>query len=403
MDRITKESVADIFFQINWANNDVQHTDTYAGRQVNFWRDHLSRRLYQALSGKQSGDQVRLNLTAKELMDTDNASDLHTIPRKQFDPTRMGVITKSPRGGRFYPRGFLSDMPGIFRANVDPFRCLNVENGEIKIDMGHPLFDHMLALNLSVGTVQDKLEERGGSMQDWNAVITDGVGMQSRWQNHPTDFFDDDAFVREDESSDTIFYKRPRLVPHIDDTAIDMLQQLYARFLADDIRVLDLMSSWQSHIPSGTSLHQFSGIGLNETELQHNPALSDYQVRDLNKAPRLPYDNAAYDVVLCSLSVEYLTHPKEIFADVARVLRPGGYFVVTFSNRWFAPKAIGIWNDLHEFERMGLVLEYFQMDNLYHKLHTYSVRGLARPTYDKYYRQLPYADPVYAIWGQRSD
>lgn len=401
MNRITPESIADIFFQINWTSGDVDHTDAYAGRHVNFWRDHMPRRLNRALLGKQSGDQVRLNLPAKELIDATQLSALQTIPRKQFAHSRLGENTKTPQAGRFYPKGLLKDMPGIFRANVEPFRCLQVQNGHMDIDMGHPLFSHFLELNLTIGAVQEKSDERGGSMQDWNAIITQGVGMQSRWQNHPTDFFSHLPYARDDESSDSRFYRQPRLVQHIDDAAIQILHQFYTRFLHKDLKVLDLMSSWQSHLPDGTTLSQLSGLGLNETELQHNRALTDYQVQDLNKAPRLPYDNAAYDLVLCSLSVEYLTHPEKIFTEVARVLRPEGWFVVTFSNRWFAPKAIRIWTELHEFERMGLVLEYFRRDDLFSQLHTYSVRGLERPTYDKYFRQLPYADPVYAVWGRR--
>jgi hypothetical protein len=76
-------------------------------------------------------------------------------------------------------------------------------------------------------------------------------------------------------------------------------------------------------------------------------------------------------------------------------------FAATFSNRWFPPKAIRVWPVLHEFERMGLVLEYFLNSGKYSQLQTYSLRGLPRPANDKYAAQLPYADPVYAVWGQK--
>jgi hypothetical protein len=75
--------------------------------------------------------------------------------------------------------------------------------------------------------------------------------------------------------------------------------------------------------------------------------------------------------------------------------------VVTFSNRWFDPKAIRLWSQLHEFERMGLVLEYFRLDSQFTDLHSYSMRGLERPAHDKYFGQIPYADPIYAVWGRR--
>jgi SAM-dependent methyltransferase len=95
-------------------------------------------------------------------------------------------------------------------------------------------------------------------------------------------------------------------------------------------------------------------------ELEQNTVLTDYRVHDLNADPMLPLPQNAYDVVVCTGSVEYLTSPQAVFDQVARVLRPGGHFIVTFSNRWFPPKVVAIWSQLHEFERMGLVLEYFR-------------------------------------------
>jgi SAM-dependent methyltransferase len=172
--------------------------------------------------------------------------------------------------------------------------------------------------------------------------------------------------------------------------------------LRKDMRVLDLMSSWQSHLSDDAAPLQLSGLGLNATELEKNPMLSDCVVHDLNQSPRLPYADASYDLVVCSVSVEYLVRPFEVFTEVARVLRPGGVFATVFSNRWFPTKAVRIWTELHEFERMGLVLEYFRKDRLFNNLHSYSVRGLARPTDDKYFGQTPYSDPVYAVWGSRT-
>ncbi|MGB5639589.1 MAG: methyltransferase domain-containing protein, partial [Sedimenticolaceae bacterium] len=103
--------------------------------------------------------------------------------------------------------------------------------------------------------------------------------------------------------------------------------------------------------------------------------------------------------VICSLSVEYLIKPFEVFAEVARVLRPGGRFIVTFSNRWFPPKVINVWEAIHEFERPGLVMEYFLRDGMFENLETWSIRGLPRPADDKYADRRQDSDPVYAVWG----
>ena len=225
--------------------------------------------------------------------------------------------------------------------------------------------------------------------------------MQARWQDTPTDFFSDTPFDRQDERQDGMFYEKPRLVHHLDLTARDMVADVYRRFVKDGMQVLDLMSSWVSHLPEGVKPALVSGLGMNQAELEQNPRLDDFQVHDLNADPRLPYADEAFDVDICTVSVEYLTHPLAVFQDVARVLKPGGVFVVTFSNRWFPPKVVRIWQELHEFERVGLVMEYFLHNGAFENLGTYSMRGLPRPDGDKYARELALSDPVYAVWGNR--
>jgi SAM-dependent methyltransferase len=167
--------------------------------------------------------------------------------------------------------------------------------------------------------------------------------------------------------------------------------------------VLDLMSSWQSHLPQRLRFNRLAGLGLNERELKKNSHLSEHVVQDLNLSPGLPFESDSFDAVVCMVSVEYLINPLAVFEEVARVLRNDGYLIVTFSNRWFPTKAIRIWKELHEFERMGMVLEYFIRSGGFMNLQTYSFRGLPRPLDDKYFPDLLYADPVYAIWGQKSE
>lgn len=168
------------------------------------------------------------------------------------------------------------------------------------------------------------------------------------------------------------------------------------------MEVLDLMSSWQSHLPDRINLKRLAGLGLNDRELKQNSRLSEHVVQDLNLSPKLPFESNSFDVAVCSVSVEYLVNPLAVFEEAARVLRNDGYFIVTFSNRWFPAKAIKIWKELHEFERMGMVLEYFIRSGGFKDLQTYSFRGLPRPHDDKYFPDLRYSDPVYAVWGQKS-
>jgi SAM-dependent methyltransferase len=272
----------------------------------------------------------------------------------------------------------------------------------MKVDFNHALAGKDLILSGVVGKVENKQSERGGTSVDWMDVLTTGPGMQARWRGEQTDFLSAEALARDEETSDTRFYSEPRLVQHIDDTAIEMIKNTYGRFLRDGMDVLDLMSSWQSHLPEQLSFGRLVGLGLNQLELEKNARLSENVIQDLNLNPVLPYASNSFDAVVCTVSVEYLTNPIAIFEEVSRVLRNDGYFVVTFSNRWFPTKAIQIWKELHEFERMGMVLEYFHGSGGYKNLQTYSFRGLPRPHDDKYFPDLMYSDPVYAVWGQKA-
>jgi SAM-dependent methyltransferase len=190
-------------------------------------------------------------------------------------------------------------------------------------------------------------------------------------------------------------------VQHIDARARAIINRLYRRSIAPHARVLDLMSSWVSHLDGVADSIAVSGLGMNAAELAGNPRLADYVVQDLNHDPRLPYTDSSFDVVVCSVSVEYLVSPFDVFAEVGRVLKPGGRFIVTFSDRWFPPKVIQLWTELHPFERMGLVLEYFRRSGQFDDMATESWHGWPRPTDDRYYPQRLAADPVFAVSGRR--
>lgn len=398
---ITQENLADVTFQLDWQSKEACHTEVYAAQGVSLWRDWLPERLRAALMGKHMGETVRMGFSAAEVTGTKAADDVRSIARDQFEPERITRETIVPRTGRFYPKGLLRDLPNIFSANMEPFRCVALENGHLRVALNHPLIARNLEVTATVGGIGSKKAERGGTMRDWLGMAAAGAGMQSRWNGNPTDFFSDGPFRREDESTDDRFYSQPRFVQHIDDAARFELRRLHGMALRGSQRVLDLMSSWESHISRESNSFRVTGLGMNREELAANPQLSDFRVHDLNHDPQLPLAGESFDAVICALSVEYLVHPSDVFAEVARVLKPGGVFAVSFSNRWFAPKAIRIWKELHEFERMGLVSEYFLRSGRYTDLRTYSMRGLPRPADDKYFPRNLLADPLYAVWATR--
>lgn len=169
-----------------------------------------------------------------------------------------------------------------------------------------------------------------------------------------------DAFRREDESDDSGFYLPERLVTHIDDGAIAALTAHYREVLPPGADVLDLMSSWVSHLPEDLPLGEVVGHGMNRAELEANPRLTQRLVQDLNREPCLPLDDDAFDAALCCVSVQYLVDPVAVFAEIRRVLRPGGHVIVSLSNRCFPTKAVRIWLGLDMQSRAGLVGLYLE-------------------------------------------
>ena len=170
-----------------------------------------------------------------------------------------------------------------------------------------------------------------------------------------------DFFRRLDESADAQFYDVPRLVTHIDDATIAALTQVYRERLPRGGVILDLMSSWVSHLPSDVTYARVAGLGMNRTELEHNPRLTDFIVHDLNETPELPYEDATFDAVLNAVSIQYLVRPVDVYASVRRVLKPGGLALIATSHRCFPTKAILAFHQANRAERIRLIQLYFEL------------------------------------------
>ena len=198
--------------------------------------------------------------------------------------------------------------------------------------------------------------------------------------------FPDGWFDRADESPDTDFYAQPRLVTHLDDAAIAAVSDLYDELgLTGD--VLDLMSSWVSHFR--TAPRSLTVLGLNAVELDANPVATARVVHDLNADAVLPFADGSFDAVVNCVSIDYLVRPVEVLAEVARVLRPGGLSVCTFSNRMFSTKAVRGWLAVSEQERPLVVAEYHRQAGLF-----------AEPTVQQRLDGRR-SDPLWAVWARR--
>ena len=201
-----------------------------------------------------------------------------------------------------------------------------------------------------------------------------------------------------DDTEDSLFYSMPRFVTHVDDGFIDQLTNLYRERLKPQTRIFDMMSSWVSHLPELEFAH-VEGHGMNEAELAKNPQLDHYFIQNLNQNPKLPLADQDFDAVLIAVSVQYLQYPEAIFAEINRILKPGGIVIVSFSNRMFFQKAIAAWREGTEKSRVELVKRYFQ-----------SIPGFSEPeviirpsSVPSFLQMLGVggADPFYAVIAER--
>ncbi|KPJ91373.1 MAG: hypothetical protein AMJ53_11810 [Gammaproteobacteria bacterium SG8_11] len=380
---------------IEWESADASHKDRYVFSEFDIEHADIPASLREDLTGLGPGDTLSQTYPPGELVAPYDTSNIRQIQKADFR-TRFSVALHP---GRFYPRKFIATALQGSQNDNRPFRLLSVDGDMLQIDLNHPLSLRPIDLT---ATVLAPLQSGGNApaQQDMIAALCDsGPGLQANSPEITTEFITDSAFRRSDTQDDAEFYQQPRLVAHLDETALDQFKDLYTRFVKPGMKVLDLMSSWKSHLPEDVAPLHVTGLGMNVEEMRGNTQLNDYVVFDLNQSAELPFAPQQFDLAICTVSVEYLINPFNVFQQVARALKPGAAFVVSFSERWFPPKVVQVWTELHPFERMGLVLEYFRQAKAFSRLATESLRGLPRPPNDKYAQAMSYSDPLYAVWG----
>ncbi len=211
-----------------------------------------------------------------------------------------------------------------------------------------------------------------------------------------------EAYSRMDESSDGLFYETDRFVSHLDSRALETVEHVVKSLVVEkDPVILDLMAGWDSHIPKDLKTSEIVGLGLNENELKQNKRLSRHVIHDLNEDPHLPFPDGTFDVVINTVSVDYMTKPVAVFREAGRILKPGGLFLVIFSNRMFPQKAVKVWRDSDENERVLLVNDFFERSGAFQKTSRFVSKGKPRPKDDKYADQTSVSDPIYAVYADK--
>ncbi|MGL4608818.1 MAG: class I SAM-dependent methyltransferase [Trueperaceae bacterium] len=194
-------------------------------------------------------------------------------------------------------------------------------------------------------------------------------------------------FRRVDETPDEFFYQTPQLeVSHIDKAADKAAHDLYNKLLPDHSDIMDFMAGWQSHLPN--KFRSVVGLGLNHVELQNNPLITESIVYDINTSERLPFKDNQFDGVVCTASVQYMTRPDDTFPEIARALKPGAPFIVTFSNRMFPSKAVLAWRSSDDAAHTRLVRSYFSQVPAFTDVSTFSFVPAN-------------GDPLYAVWAYK--
>ena len=400
---MTKNTRANIDFSLSWVSSSAAHCDVLRAQDVDLEQDVFPTGFAEQLAELEEGESHTQTYPADSLLgDRFDPAKVKTFKAKHFNTGFRGQSI-IPMLYRYYPSAVASQGLKVDPRDLKPFRVMSMEGDNMTGDRNHPLAKYFLTLSATIVEWLEPLNEesklKAKKKHIGQMISNKGPGMQVPFEFGQPSYFAEYPFKREDEADDATFYKDARMVDHLDATATSEITNLYSKLLDKNTNVLDLMSSWKSYISDDLDLSQVTGLGMNQQELDANKRLTDFTVQDVNLYQLLPYENDQFDAAICTASIEYLTYPLKIMTEVARVIKPGGKFVVTFSERWFPTKAIRIWSQLHPFERMQLVLEYFRDSNFFVDLNTYSKRGLPRPVDDIYIEENKLSDSVYAIWG----
>lgn len=401
MKKITNNSRATILFALYWQSRWGTHRDEMWTDQVNMWRDVFSPELLEDLLGCQEGNMVQTEVRTHSFFASYSEDNIIKLNSSRLYKPNTPAKKIIPGRGRYYPQQCLQSPTVTFKSPIAPARCISREGEILYFDLNHPLAGYDLTFSAEVLEIHDDVVERGGRCEDWlERLSNSGPGMQVRYGDLPTEYFIPEKMQTDNNSPEHDFYDVPRMVQHLDSTTIKTVAREYEKLIRPRSRVLDLMGSWDSHLSKDVDIETLTVLGMNQEELDANDLATETLVQDLNLNNKLPFDDESFEAIVCTASIEYLTDPLAVFREIQRVLVPSGVFALAFSNRWFPGKEIKIWSELHDFERLGMVMEMFHRTSGFGDIHSFTRQGEPRPVDDPH-SEYPLSDPVYMTWAYK--
>lgn len=395
---MTASRLAAIEIAVDWQSKDASHRERVYFEKVNFWRDFFPGRLGDQLANSALGEWFSEPDVRCDLIEDWSSREVVEADRNKIVQRRATVRPVLPQLGRFYPRALFGGIPKVVAEDLRVMRVIAEHDNMLRFDLNHPMSRYPLTVSGRVVEWLGAGAERGGRCND---IVLDsinaGPGFQAALDEGRPDLNSNAPFQRLDPSDDARAWAGSGTL--LDAEADRQMGAMLSRVLKPGMRVLDLMSGRDSHIPESICGIEVIGIGVDRDAMAANTRLSEYVVQDVNASPELPWPNHHFDAVIGSFAFEYLADPIHSIAELARLTRPGGGILFTFTDQFHPAKCIGIWNDLHPFERLGLVLEILRRNGDFSSLHSETARFFPRPADDPEYARKLFSDTVYAAWG----
>jgi len=356
MIKFSDNTIGALEFSVTWEKDGATHEEWFLGRKFNPVNDIFPQGMREGLEGKQAGDSVSFTYEPRMCIPRYKEKLVLTVGTDRLRKKTVFGKDIIPTTGRFYPQGHINRLRDIYPDTLTPFRFFWLDDETFIADCNHPLAKIPVTIDVKIQYVEERRRGTYGSLTHWREATCDwGPGMQAMHEGKPTVFSLPNFFDRLNDNG------TPFSPPLTDDKAMKNFENLYARFITPDMRILDL-----SH--------------------------------DSTSAP-----TGEYDAITCTQSIEYLADPINTLKTIRHHLKPGGVILIGFTNHFDMSRVIQGWIDLHEFERMGLVLDYLRQADLDTRSGTISIRNDWRLKDDpKFLETRGVSDPVYVVYGHKA-